>query len=122
MNQKIVSAALHRAHPTQVHEFDNGRCIVLEGQTAARTVTLDIADDNIRIAVSRIVHAEAFDGEGDTSRILHVVDLLHSGRAEELFGSTATGVFGYIGYRIWDPDGVVERLDEGAVVIYAAPL
>lgn len=122
MNENSISAALCHAYPNEVHLLDDGQCLVLGGQTAARTVTLDIADDSVRIAVSRIMHAEAYDDEGDLSRILRVVGLLLSGRADELYGSTGTGVFGFIGYRIWDPEGAIERLDDGAVVIHTAPL
>lgn len=122
MNGNSIGEALHDAHPNLVHELGDGRCLVLEGQTAARTLTLEIGGDNVRIAVSRIIHAEAYDDEGDIAGIVRVVGLLSGGHAEELYGSTTTGVFGFIGYRIFDPEGAIERVDDGAVVVHTAPL
>lgn len=50
------------------------------------------------------------------------VDAIIAGGATELYGSTAGGVTGFIGYRILGDRVAISRLDEDATIVHRAPV
>lgn len=76
----------------------------------------------MRISAGRIVHAEVFEHSDDLPNVIEIIDAILNGSAQELYGSTSTGVFGFIGYRITGVSAPVTRVDEGAKIVHVAPL
>jgi hypothetical protein len=113
---------LNHRYPGRVVLLEDQRTVLLTGPTASRTLTMEMGDDAVRISVGRIVHAEVFEGADDLPHVTAIIDALLDGRAEELFGSTGTGVVGFIGYRNGVLGAPVTRMDEGAEILHVAAL
>ncbi|WEK61426.1 MAG: hypothetical protein P0Y60_01295 [Candidatus Microbacterium colombiense] len=100
----------------------DARIVLLTAPTASRTLTLELADDSVRIHVARIVHAEPFDDPTDFPQLVAVIDAIRAGGAQELYGSTSSGVTGFIGYTISGDHVAYTRLDDDADIVHRATL
>lgn len=122
MNPQSLASALDSRYPGRLVRLAVERHVILTGPTASRTITLEIGDDVVRLSVGRIVHAEAYEDDGDIEQIVSVINAVDEGGAEELYGTTGGGLNGFIGYRIFGDGVAVTRLDDHADVVHRATL
>lgn len=120
MHTGTLATALEARYPGQIIEVDGPRHFILTGPTASRTLTFEVGDDTVRIFVSRLVHGEVYDDDDDVDEIIAVVDAIVSGGATELYGSTAGGVVGFIGYQIRGDRVAITGLDDAATIVHRA--
>lgn len=113
---------LNNKYPDRATLLGDDRTILLAGSTASRTLLLEVGDDAVRISAGRIVHAEVYEEPADLPHVIEIIDAILEGAAEELYGSTGTGVVGFIGYRISNVSAPVVRMDEPSKVVHTAKL